>query len=952
MKHKRYALIRTKKNLLMTRKIQPSGIFVQPTARKRKVGRCKLCSLKFLSKHKFHKHIRNHVSQPIVRLQKIRWPIVVKINKDRWNLKENEVFDSHNNYGEPPTDCLKVTERKKSDDERSNDSSGKACPLKLTLKINKKKNSAGAPEFSVVSTPSPPSDISLGLREHTEDSFERLASSNMTDQCVSENGLTSMSEEEEQMADDNFSSNEENSDANRTTESDVGMDQQESEVNGDEEPDLEMSAQDDTDDPPEDLDKKLILKLTSKKEFLDPEEQEEQEQELNESKEDSFCEEEEMSFKNGIVKQTLEDMKNGDLEDEKQYNHKDSITSESEEDALKEGDRDNMEENGSSRRNSFNSAEGTVSPAPSEGGEKSVESKSEPESAPTPTPEKREGGGLLRVRSSSEMMKSASEFDMKDPELHAESTDSFMSSMSDDQTGAPVPSSPGLTVLSAAQLGATENSSCDSDNLLQNMEYQNQLASGYNYPIQPEGTEYMSIDQLGAGDMNYRCNLGPECSGMMFMSAADLSAHQASTHNMVPPVQQLAQQVQRMPVPQQQPGMPPQGPQYSMRGMSPQFRQSMPPHGGLLAPKQSMGGPRYPTGPPGRFPQPIRQRMQMSPVNGRGQPMVGRGGVVKRPGPPLGRGGTPIPQKRRYDTLMPSRLEDNDCHVIAMQKRNNDAGLVIQNVQGRDNNLFQLSDAITLSLRNQQPKENPTKSVANVLASRGITVTPSGGGSKAPISPRRNSPTEAALNSLNHNSAISIISTNSNNNSGKQAGNTGFAVPQGIRRTNITERPPRPPTVDLTGNDPPQRLGRGGAQYTCQVCDKTYSSPDLLNQHMQSHRTNQQTKIPYRCNLCNAQYPNQQSLLQHKKSHHRDTGGTEMALPVVDLKQPGTLSRLQQLGVKFCIPLSQLGNQSGGGVFGLPVISIDGAKNPAVCNLGALGASNILSLGPIKSLGR
>lgn len=38
-----------------------------------------------------------------------------------------------------------------------------------------------------------------------------------------------MSEEEEQMADDNFSSNEENSDANRTTESDVGMDQQESE---------------------------------------------------------------------------------------------------------------------------------------------------------------------------------------------------------------------------------------------------------------------------------------------------------------------------------------------------------------------------------------------------------------------------------------------------------------------------------------------------------------------------------------------------------------------------------------------------------------------------------------------------------------------------------------------------------------------------------------------------
>lgn len=74
-----------------------------------------------------------------------------------------------------------------------------------------------------------------------------------------------------------------------------------------------------------------------------------------------------------------------------------------------------------------------------------------------------------------------------------------------------------------------------------------------------------------------------------------------------------------------------------------------------------------------------------------------------------------------------------------------------------------------------------------------------------------------------------------------------------------------------------------------------------------------------------------------------------MALPVVDIKHPATVQKLSSLGIRHCLVLSQLTNSSGG-VFGLPIVAMDSARNPAICNLAALGASNVLSLGPAKAL--
>ncbi|KAL1115146.1 hypothetical protein AAG570_007177 [Ranatra chinensis] len=100
-----------------------------------------------------------------------------------------------------------------------------------------------------------------------------------------------------------------------------------------------------------------------------------------------------------------------------------------------------------------------------------------------------------------------------------------------------------------------------------------------------------------------------------------------------------------------------------------------------------------------------------------------------------------------------------------------------------------------------------------------------------------------------------------------------------------------------------------------------------------------------------AQYPTQQGLNSHKQKYHNEVSGDglDVVIPVCDLRQPGTMQRLAGLGIRHFIPLAQLHNQ-GGGVFGLPIVTVDSARNPAVCNIGGIGASNLFPLGPMKSL--
>ncbi|XP_017875771.1 uncharacterized protein LOC108622418 isoform X2 [Ceratina calcarata] len=476
------------------------------------------------------------------------------------------------------------------------------------------------------------------------------------------------------------------------------------------------------------------------------------------------------------------------------------------------------------------------------------------------------------------------------------------------------------------------------------------------------------------------------------------------------PVQQLAQQVQRMPLPQTQipPSLPPgantmiHGPNYFVQppGRPPLYRvpapQSMhyPPHIGHLYQQYGPSPYSQMTAPPQIHPQ-------LSQQISRGRyPTVAqssRAPRVPQSGPvPRQRMKRPVQQamqvqqnntvlkQRRMDVLLPDRNEDADCHVIAQQKRN-DGLPVIQNVQGattqqtsRNDSTIHLTDSITLSVR--QPaqvqnasgvsgKKSDAKAVANVLAARGITVTPAANKNKSseqnkqqiPSQQQRTTTSQQPLNvtALNLNSAISIIPASSQK---KQQEQGQFAVPQNKQQNktavNEVERPPRPPTVDLTQDTPPQmpivRRGRPSrAMLVCQVCEKNFPNQEMLTQHMATHRAS--NKLLHKCNLCPAQYPTIQALMTHKQAYHKEVdtvaqnGGAELAIPVVDLKSPHVLNRLSSLGIQSYIPLSQLSVQTGGH-FGLPIITIDGARNPNTCNLGALGATSILSLGPLKHL--
>lgn len=79
-----------------------------------------------------------------------------------------------------------------------------------------------------------------------------------------------------------------------------------------------------------------------------------------------------------------------------------------------------------------------------------------------------------------------------------------------------------------------------------------------------------------------------------------------------------------------------------------------------------------------------------------------------------------------------------------------------------------LSDSITLSVRNPppkpaSPKKSDAKAVANILATRGITVTATAKPKEKPESPQKN---PALPTSLNLNGAVSIIpAAKSNGNS-------------------------------------------------------------------------------------------------------------------------------------------------------------------------------------------
>lgn len=290
------------------------------------------------------------------------------------------------------------------------------------------------------------------------------------------------------------------------------------------------------------------------------------------------------------------------------------------------------------------------------------------------------------------------------------------------------------------------------------------------------------------------------------------------------------------------------------------------------------------------------------------------------------------------------KVEDgDDCEVISMQPRS-DGLPVIHSVQGGANanasdankntqkpeEPYQLSE-ITLSVKGkEQPNKNP-KEVANILAHRGITVTSSKPAEQTDISPSENGgsasnvTTEEAVQKIQLNSSVSIIQKK------------------------------KPPTIDLSNDDDVIPVTTVQKAMACPVkdCTEVFATQENLNRHMQRGHRAPQLRIN-RCRLCPAKFSSPEGLMMHQKKVHRvspSATASELGLPVVDLKNEQTRSKLAALGIYNYIPLSHLSqNRTVNGLFGLPIVSVQGAANSAVCNLAALGADSLLSIGPVKAI--
>lgn len=105
------------------------------------------------------------------------------------------------------------------------------------------------------------------------------------------------------------------------------------------------------------------------------------------------------------------------------------------------------------------------------------------------------------------------------------------------------------------------------------------------------------------------------------------------------------------------------------------------------------------------------------------------------------------------------------------------------------------------------------------------------------------------------------------------------------------------------------------------------------------------------CNRCSAVFGTSRALSTHKKKEHRSKKA-QTAIPIINLRSTDTLDRLSRLGVHHYIPLAHLMSldTDTGESFGLPIIDVDGSDNLRTCNIDALGATSILTLGPLKHL--
>lgn len=402
---------------------------------------------------------------------------------------------------------------------------------------------------------------------------------------------------------------------------------------------------------------------------------------------------------------------------------------------------------------------------------------------------------------------------------------------------------------------------------------------------------------------------------------------------------------QHLPLLQQQLQQLPAGPQR-------QLQQQMT---SIAAPPRYLSPPRQ-TLPPNKRPVPGLVS-QMPPPNVsviRGMPAHGRPMEAAMPGSIVG----PPPKRPR----------PNSSETIAQTQRESSLPIITR-VQGgaapaqtTKPSVPQISDQVTLtSVKHKEVVAKPAnlnqnpQTVANILAHRGIIVTPT---AKANETKKPDDNVQAA-------SSPPVP----DDGTPKQQINGAISI------TSVKKPMPSNSTIDLSIDEGPNSSATEAAaqpnskfatiKCPYKACDKQFSTVETVRKHiLQMHKlqaTAPASRTIFKCKECFSKFSTQGGLTFHlKRMHSTHTPPVassitdsmiNMGIPVVNLADESTRKKLEELGIVNYIPMTNF-NQSHGGLMALPILSIHDVvkKNGKIVQ--TFGTEKLLTVGRLKTIAR
>lgn len=104
-----------------------------------------------------------------------------------------------------------------------------------------------------------------------------------------------------------------------------------------------------------------------------------------------------------------------------------------------------------------------------------------------------------------------------------------------------------------------------------------------------------------------------------------------------------------------------------------------------------------------------------------------------------------------------------------------------------------------------------------------------------------------------------------------------------------------------------------------------------------------------KCPRCSAYFISKNDLINHELEFHQPKAH-DYGLPVVDLSKAETREKLIALGISNYMTITNMNQSDGCASFGIPIVSVQGSANSTLCNILAMGADGILSLGSFKEI--